>query len=240
MKKIIFLAASALISFQAAAIKPSPHYVVADDYIAPHLVEDHESALVDFKKIVDKSGYKGSWRFYQFDDGRHVAFNNQESHDYQASNDELWEETAEHFSPEFLAENGAVYSRTITNQDFFMMRYLESLSYEPEKLNAEASPAMIWVEINLFRKPVREALAKWVEEQKNSKSPLRFSAYSKQYGADLPMIYMVFHAKSIIEFYQELDKLGTHDPVRLLPKKVLEGIDTYRISTAKYIPEISY
>lgn len=237
----LFAIAAGIASLQASAIQPSPYFVVADDYIAQHLVTKHETALARFKAKADAVGYKQSWRFYQFDDGRHVAFNAQQSHDYEAQSNEDWEAVAEHFDGEFLAANGAVYQETITKQDFNLIRYSESLSLEPEKASKAPLSHMIFIEIQLHRNAViRQSLTDWIAQQKQAKDTLYFSTYSKQYGGQLPTMYLAFHAESFIGFYQKLAKKGVFDPVQLLPEAVKKGISEYRISLAKYLPEISY
>lgn len=246
MKKLLFLAAIALNSLSAFAIKPSPYYVVADDFIAPHLVDDHENALRDFKLQVDKNGYKGSWLFYAFDDGRHVAFSSKQSHDYERQDGKNWEQVADKFPNGFLAENSKVYSKTIVNQDFYLMRYLSDLSHERTSSangandKSSRSPYMVWMELELHRLPVKKHLAEWVKQLKKEKSDIHFSVYSKQYGSRLPSVFVVFHVESIVEFYRKMEANGTHDPLRLLPNTVYEGIERYNVSVAKYIPEISY
>lgn len=239
MKKVLTLVAS-LLSFPTFAITPSPIYAVADDYIAQDIAHEHEEALREFKIRADNHGYRGSWRFYRFDDGRHVAFSKQASQDYQASDNEKWEEVADKFAPEFLEKNGAVYGRTITKQDFFLMRYAEDMSYEPKEHTVEAIPVLFWVEIDLNGSPVRAALKNWVAQQKEANSALYVSSYSKMYGPNLPTLFMAFHAESIVGFYQQLEKHGTHDPVQLLPTELKAAINEYSISVGKYIPEISY
>ena len=117
-----FAIATGLAAIQVAAIEPQPHYIVADDYINQHLVAEHEEALLLFKEKVDEYGYKQSWRFYQFDDGRHVAFNAQQSLDFHAQSDKDWEAVGDKFDPEFLSTNGEVYSRTISKQHVYQMR----------------------------------------------------------------------------------------------------------------------
>jgi len=241
MKKILILTTFSLFISNAFAIKPSPYYLVADDYIAPHLVLDHEKALIDFKKHVDKNGYKGSWRFYSFDDGRHVAFSEKQHQDYQAQDDKDWQEVADKFPDGFLEENGSIYSKTIANQDFHMMRYLPELSYDStNQVIKEPSKNMVWLEIELHRVPVKAHIEKWVKQLKQSKSDLNFSIYSKQYGANLPTIFIAFHVNSLAGFYKMLESKDLHDPLRLLPSEVYQGVEKYNVSLAKYIPEISY
>jgi hypothetical protein len=214
---------------------------MADDYIAAHLVKDHEKALVDFKKHVDKNGYKGSWQFYAFDDGRHVAFSNKQKQDYQAQDDKDWQEVAEKFPQGFLKDNDAVYSKTIANQDFHMMRYLPDLSYGSNKKSIEQpSKYMVWLTIELHRVPVKAHIKKWVKQLKTSGSDLNFSIYSKQYGANLPTIFIAFHVDSLADFYKNMENKGMHDPLRILPNEVYQGVEKYKVSLAKYLPEISY
>ncbi|GAB5382830.1 MAG: hypothetical protein Alis3KO_40750 [Aliiglaciecola sp.] len=225
----------------ASAIVPSPYFVVADDTIAPHLVQDHETALARFKQKADETGYQQSWRFYQFDDGRHVAFNAQKSHDYQAQSDADWAEVAEHFDAEFLASNGAVYTKTITQQDYFLISYRDSMSSEPPEEMKSPYSHMVFVEIQLNRDAnIRNSFSEWVVTQKKAKTPLYFSTYVKQYGSNLPTIFLVFHSDSIFEFYKNLEQKGVFDPVQLLPQEVKKSISEYRISLAKYLPQISY
>ena len=238
MKKFVSLTLLCISSFQASAINPNPFYVVADDYIAPHLVEDHEKALVDFKHHVDKNGYKGSWRFYAFDDGRHVAFSKKQSHDYEAQDAKDWQEVADQFPKGFLQDNSSVYRQTITNQDFYLMRYMQELSYN-DGIN-KPSKNMVWLEIELHRTPVKHHLKTWIEELKHKHSKLSFSVYGKQYGKNLPTIFVAFHTKSNAAFYQQLEKQGLNDPLRLLPDGLYQGVKSYNISLAKYVPEISY
>ena len=229
-----------LLSFNLQALPSSPYFIVADDYIAPDMVEEHEQALREFKVQVDKTGYRGSWLFYQFDDGRHVAFSKQASHDFQALNDEKWQEVEDKFDPEFLTQNSAVYSKSIADQDFFMLRHMPELSNEPDIDKKKQLPNFVWMEIQLHRKPARAHLQKWIEQQKSAKSPFFVSAYSKQYGTNLPTVYLVFHVKSFVEYYQQLDKLGTHDPLTLMPEEFRHAVKHYKVSLAKYVPEISY
>jgi len=241
LKNLLSFLTIGLLSFNASALEPKPYYVVADDYIAAHLVNDHEKALVDFKKHVDSNGYKGSWRFYAFDDGRHVAFSEKTTHDYQAQDDKNWQEVADKFPKKFLQDNGAVYSKTITNQDFYLMRYMPEISYESNRSkSAGPSKHMIWLQIELHRVPVKKHITRWVKNLKESQSKLSFSTYGKQYGANLPTIFIVFHVDSLVDFYSMLEKKGTHDPLRLLPEEVYQGVEKYNVSLAKYIPEISY
>ncbi|MDF2180359.1 hypothetical protein P2G88_19040 [Aliiglaciecola sp. CAU 1673] len=239
-KSLIALAAGAY-SLSALAIQPSPYYVVADDYIAQHLVHEHEAALKDFKQQADKVGFKDHWLFYQFDDGRHAAFNPQQSHDYQATDEQNWSEVADKFDPEFLKTNGQVYRRTISNQDFLMMRYNEELSLEPDTALAAPLSHMVMVEIDLhMNASVKEHLKEWIKQEKQHNDRLHFSAYSKSYGSNLPTLYLAFHASSFIDFYQRLEKRGVFDPVQLLPNDFKEGIKAYKVSLGKHVPEISY
>ncbi|SFC79381.1 hypothetical protein [Pseudoalteromonas denitrificans] len=240
MKHILIAFSLLTISSASHALKPSPYFVVADDYIAPALVKDHEKALVDFKVQADKNGYKGSWRFYAFDDGRHVAFNKQKNHDYEAQDSALWEQVSSKFSKDFLNSNDAVYRKTIVNQNFYLMRHLVELSNEPKSMQYEASPNMVWLELQLLRVPVKKYLVQWSKDLKKQNSQLHFSVYSKQYGANLPSVFIAFHTTSIVDFYQMMAKKGIHDPIKLLPEKLLEGVEKYNVSLAKYIPEISY
>jgi len=241
MKKVFTLLAFSLYSFTTLAIKPNPYYLVADDYIAPHMVEAHENALIDFKNKVDDNGYKGSWLFYSFDDGRHMAFSKKEKQDYKAQDDKDWQEVADKFPKGFLQENGAIYSKTIANQDFYLMRYLPDLSYNNNSsANEQPSKYIVWLEIELHRVPVKEHIKKWVKQLKETDSHLRFSIYGKQYGANLPSIFIVFHTDSLPEFYKMMEQKGLHDPLRLLPNDVYQGVENYRVSVAKYMPIMSY
>jgi len=238
MKKFLSLAILCFSSFQASAINPNPYYVVADDYIAPNMVDDHEKALVDFKHHVDKSGYQGSWRFYAFDDGRHVAFSEKQSHDYEAQDAKDWQEVADKFPKNFLQENSAIYRQTIVNQDFYLMRYMQELSYNDNI--TKPSGNMVWLEIELHRTRVKHHLTKWIKELKDNNSDLSFSVYGKQYGKNLPTIFVAFHIQSNAAFYQQLEKQGLNDPLKLLPSGLYEGVKSYNISLAKYLPEMSY
>lgn len=70
-RNVFWLAGLAMftVSMNLQALPKNPYYIVADDYIAPDMVEEHEQALREFKVQVDKTGYRGSWHFYQFDAG---------------------------------------------------------------------------------------------------------------------------------------------------------------------------
>ncbi|BBN81835.1 hypothetical protein PA25_18200 [Pseudoalteromonas sp. A25] len=240
MIRIYLILAINFCAFNVYALSVSNYYLVADDYIAPHLVPQHEQALLEFKREVDKVKYKGSWRFYEFDNGRHVAFSAKKNHDYEQSDQVQWQEVEEKFSEDFLSTNGEVYTKTIVNQDFYLMRYIKELSFGDRSLNAAPSKNLIWLELQLHRKPVRKYMSEWVKQLKQSKSKLKFSVYSKQYGANLPTLYIVFHCDSIVDFYEMLSQKNLIDPLRLLPQSIYQGVEEYDISVARYLPEISY
>lgn len=227
-----------IVTLPARAINPSPFFVVADDYIAQDLVSEHEAALMDFKKVANQVGYKTSWRFYQFDDGRHVAFNKQESYDYKATDAEKWNEVSDKFPEGFLEANGEVYGRTIMRQNFYLINHVPSLSNEP-KSSEEAWPYLVWIELNTDGTGGGE-LRSWVSSQKESEEPFYLSTYRNEYPSGDAKYFMVFKASSFQSWYTKLEKLGTHDPIQLLPKEFKVGIKNYEISLAKYIPEISY
>jgi len=230
-----------LLGSEAHAIQPSPYIVVADDYIAPHKIAEHEDALRAFKVQADKAGYQGSWRFYQFDDGRHVAFSARQSHDHEAQQEAKWQQVADKFDDKFLAENSEVYRDTITHQDFYLMRYNEALSLMPKQQTTQPMSHLVYMEINVHsHTSITPALSRWIEQQKQTEQPLHFSAYSKQYGSNMPTLYLVFAVDSFPEFYQTLAKKGVFDPVQLFPEDVKKAIKSYTISLAKYLPEISY
>jgi len=241
MKKILTVLTFSLYSITTLAITPNPYYLVADDYIAPHMVGAHEDALIDFKNKADDIGYNGSWLFYSFDDGRHMAFSKKEQQDYKEQDDKDWQAVANKFPKGFLQENGSIYSKTITNQDFYLMRYLADLSYDSNrKTKEQPSKHIIWLELEMHRVPVKEHIKNWVEKLKKTNSHLRFSIYSKQFGANLPTIFIVFHTDSLPDFYKMMEQKGIHDPLRLLPKYVYQGVEKYRVSLAKYLPTMSY
>ena len=230
-------------AISANAIETAPYFVVADDTIAAHLIDEHEQALKAFKQKVDRSGYKQSWRFYHFDDGRHVAFNAQTSHDYESTSGQHWQDVQAHFDEAFLAKNSEVYRKTISHQDYYLMRYVSQLSFEPQEKNDAPLDHIVYVEIQLHRHlvgSIRPALKQWIEKQKANKDAFHFSTYSKQYGANMPTLYLAFHATSFVDFYQRLSRQGVFDPVQLFPDEIKQAIKQYDISLGKYVPEISY
>lgn len=117
---------------------------------------------------------------------------------------------------------------------------MPELSFEPDKAKHKDLANFVWMEIQLHRKPARAHLKKWIEQQKEAKHPFYVSAYSKQYGGNLPTVYLAFQVKTFVEYYQQLEKSGTYDPLTLMPEEFRHAVKLYKVSLARYLPEVSY
>lgn len=240
MLRILSILCLSIFALPAIAVSPSPFFAVADDYIHPHLIEQHEEALREFKLRADRHEYEGSWRFYHFDDGRHIAFSGNDSSDFDSAWNAQWEKVAEKFDANFLAENGEVYTKTIAKQNFFQIRYLPHYSHINNDNQNDAMETMVWIELQLKREYDRDAFKQWVAEQKEKHPTQYFAVFSKLYGSNTPTTYIALEVKSATDYYKNLAKQGTHDWVTLLPEAFKKGIAQYDISIATYLPDISY